>query len=202
MHAPQPHCVLFTKKSHLNHYHDIQPLVCVWHDTLWASPWPERQWRCHKQNPFPIKFIVSAWAYLLLHRASECSADPLTLSYHHNDVPYAPIHGAALLMYCCVSYMHTLSHTQAHSPPHTHKGNNTGTYKDTRAIKQNKKIQPETHKHTHAPECSHSLNLPIVRVKSLPVSKQQFNTFHSHCRYTSISIIVAIATASQSLNCG
>lgn len=107
----------------------------------------------------------------------------------------APIHGAALLMYCCVSCMHThrLHHCKYIK---THK-QTIYTYTQTHTCTITK-IQSKMHKRTVSTHiCSHSLNLPITRVKSLLVSKQQFNTFHSLAE--SISIIVAIATASQSM---
>lgn len=174
--------VFFTKKNHLNHYHNILPLVNVWHDALSTSSWPGQQWRCYKQDPFPIKFIVLSLPGLICSHTGPVSA---VQTHSHSPTiimmcPMPPIHGAALLMHCRVSHVHTLTDTHTFTKTFVHAYKET-THAHTKITHAHAQSHKSSLKCTQAntPVCSHSLNLSITRVKSLSVSEQQFNTFHS-----------------------
>lgn len=97
---------------------------------------PGQQWRCNKQNPFPIEFIVLSLPRFCCSRTGPPSA---VQTHSHSPTiiitcPMPPIHGAALLIYCSVSYMQTHTHPLSaaliiHSLPFTHTC--TKTHADT-----------------------------------------------------------------------
>lgn len=145
-----------------------------------------------KQNAAPIKFIVLSLALLICTHTGpgECSADPLTHSRHSNDVPYAlrPRRCTFNILQGvthAVSLTYALPHqTRGTQKAHTGKGRLTTT-----------EVQSVIHKYQNA-----STHLTGQSQKYHLFSQPTGQYISFLCRYTSSSIIVAIATASQSFN--
>lgn len=134
-------------------------------------------------NPFPIKFIVLSVPQLFCSHTGPLSA---VQTHSHSPAiiitcPMPSIHGAALLIYCSVSYMQTRilpvrpcvcvcsSLHSLSSFHHMHRNTHTHILAKHNTIP---KLQSETHKRTVCTQactsaCSHSFNLPITTVKPL-----------------------------------
>lgn len=130
---------------------------------------------------FPLNLLCCLLALICSHTETVNAVQ--THSHSATIIMMCPMPPSRVLHFQCTAVCHTCTHTHIQHNIHTYiHRNHPCLYKDIHKHNHKNPVWNCTHTvSTQActPIRSHSLNLSITRVKSLSVSKQQFNTLHS-----------------------